>query len=136
GLVISGTAWAQDATPEPASVLDEIIVTAQKRAQNLQDVPIVVTVLNQQLLQDAGVRDIKDLTVLTPGLMVVSSASEVQSVALIRGVGTASGNIGLESSVGTVIDGVYRPRVGVALSDLGDLERIEVLKGPQGTLFG
>ncbi|KRB42470.1 TonB-dependent receptor [Phenylobacterium sp. Root700] len=116
--------------------IEEIVVTAQKREQNLQDVPIVVTVASAQLLQDTGVRDIKDLTVLTPGLMVVSTANETQSTALIRGVGTAGGNIGLESSVGTVIDGVYRPRVGVALSDLGDMERIEVLKGPQGTLFG
>jgi outer membrane receptor protein involved in Fe transport len=126
---------AQGATLADDSSAD-IIVTAQKREQNLQDVPIVVTVVNRQLLQDAGVRDIKDLTILTPGLMVVSTANETQSTALIRGVGTAGGNVGLESSVGTVIDGVYRPRIGVALSDLGDLERVEILKGPQGTLFG
>ncbi len=131
-LMSAGAAFAQ---AEEASV-EEIVVTAQKREQNLQDVPIVVTVVGRQLLQDTGVRDIKDLMVLTPGLMVVSTANETQSTALIRGVGTAGGNVGLESSVGTVIDGVYRPRVGVALSDLGDLERIEVLKGPQGTLFG
>jgi iron complex outermembrane receptor protein len=126
-------------TPEAAQINEsnaDIIVTAQKRAQNLQDVPIVVTVIQKQLLQDAGVRDLKDLTVLTPGLTVVSTANETQSTALIRGIGTAGGNIGLESSVGTVIDGVYRPRIGVALSDLGELERVEVLKGPQGTLFG
>ncbi len=131
-LTSAGAAWSQEA----GTAVEEIVVTAQKREQNLQDVPIVVTVAGAQLLQDTGVRDIKDLTVLTPGLMVVSTANETQTTALIRGVGTSGGNIGLESSVGTVIDGVYRPRVGVALSDLGAIERIEVLKGPQGTLFG
>ncbi|HWW58554.1 MAG TPA: TonB-dependent receptor [Sphingopyxis sp.] len=136
---LPGIAMAQDAAPKDAAAdgfASEIIVTAQKREQSLQDVPIVVTVASAQLLQDAGVRDIKDLTVLTPGLTVVSTANETQSTALIRGVGTAGGNVGLESSVGVVIDGVYRPRTGVALGDLGEVERIEVLKGPQGTLFG
>ena len=119
----------------PRSV-DEIVVTAQKRTQNLQDVPIVVTTVSAQALQDAGVKDIKDLTVLTPGLMVTSTSSEVATTARIRGVGTVGDNLGLESSVGVVIDGVYRPRNGVGFGDLGELSRIEVLKGPQGTLFG
>jgi outer membrane receptor protein involved in Fe transport len=116
--------------------LDDIIVTAQKREQNLQDVPIVVTAVSDQLLQDTGVKDIKDLSVLVPGLTVTSSTSEASTTARIRGVGTVGDNPGLESSVGIVIDGVYRPRNGVAFGDLGELDRIEVLKGPQGTLFG
>jgi iron complex outermembrane recepter protein len=114
----------------------EVIVTAQKREQNLQDVPIVVTAVSGQLLQDTGVKDIKDLTILTPGLIVTSSSSEGITTARIRGIGTVGDNPGLESSVGVVIDGVYRPRNGVGFGDLGELERIEVLKGPQGTLFG
>ncbi len=114
----------------------EIVVTAQKRTQNLQDVPIVVTTVNKQLLQDTGVKDIKDLTLLTPGLVVTSTTSEGSTTARIRGIGTVGDNPGLESSVGVVIDGVYRPRNGVGFGDLGDVERIEVLKGPQGTLFG
>jgi outer membrane receptor protein involved in Fe transport len=113
-----------------------IVVTAQRREQRLQDVPVVVTALSEQILEDTGVRDIRDLQVLTPGLTVTSDQSEVSTTARIRGVGTVGDNPGLESSVGVMIDGVYRPRNGVAFGDLGELERIEVLKGPQGTLFG
>lgn len=119
-----------------STTLADIVVTAQKREQNLQNVPIVVTVAGAQLLQDAGVRDIKDLTVLTPGLLVTSTASEASTTARIRGIGTVGDNPGLESSVGVVIDGVYRPRNGVGFGDLGELSRVEVLKGPQGTVFG
>jgi outer membrane receptor protein involved in Fe transport len=134
-----GGVFAQ--TVEPAAdsdggLLQTVIVTAQKREQNLQDVPITVTAIGSQLLRDSGVRDIKDLTLLTPGLLVTSSSSEVSTTARIRGIGTVGDNMGLESSVGVVIDGVYRPRNGVGFGDLGELERIEVLKGPQGTLFG
>ena len=149
-LFNGGTALAQSATTTPPAGsenatlnpsaqprnVDEIVVTAQKREQNLQNVPIVVTVVTAQQLQDAGVRDIKDLTVLTPGLMVTSTSSEISTTARIRGVGTVGDNLGLESSVGVVIDGVYRPRNGVGFGDLGELSRVEVLKGPQGTLFG
>ncbi|HMN45959.1 MAG TPA: TonB-dependent receptor [Povalibacter sp.] len=116
--------------------IETIIVTAQKREQNLQDVPIVVTAVSGQLLQDSGVKDIKDLTIVAPGLTVTSTSSEASTTARIRGIGTVGDNPGLESSVGVVIDGIYRPRNGVAFGDLGELERIEVLKGPQGTLFG
>ncbi|MBO9706730.1 MAG: TonB-dependent receptor [Caulobacter sp.] len=116
--------------------VDSIVVTAQKREQNLQDVPVVVTAVGAKLLQDTGVKDIKDLTILTPGLTVTSTTSEASTTARIRGVGTVGDNPGLESSVGVVIDGVYRPRNGVGFGDLGEMDRIEVLKGPQGTLFG
>ncbi len=125
----------QAAETDPPEV-DAVIVTAQKREQNLQDVPIVVNVVSGQQLQDAGVRDVKDLQVLTPGLSVTSSTGSAQTSIRIRGVGTIGDNPGLESSVGTVVDGVYRARSGVAFGDLGELERIEVLKGPQGTVFG
>ena len=123
-------------TEENTRTIDTIIVTAQKREQSLQDVPIVVTAVSEQLLQDTGVKDIKDLTILTPGLLVTSTSNESITTARIRGIGTVGDNAGLESSVGVVIDGVYRPRNGVGFGDLGELERIEVLKGPQGTLFG
>ncbi|MDZ4372785.1 MAG: TonB-dependent receptor, partial [Phenylobacterium sp.] len=129
---MGGPALAQGEATE----VEAIIVTAQKREQNLQDVPIVVNVVSGQQLQDAGVRDVKDLQVLTPGLSVTSSTGGAQTSIRIRGVGTIGDNPGLESSVGTVVDGVYRARSGVAFGDLGELERIEVLKGPQGTVFG
>jgi iron complex outermembrane recepter protein len=132
-------AMAQDAAPdkkEEAKTLDALVVTAQKREEAMQDVPIVVTSLSQQTLQDTGVRDIKDLQLLVPGLTVTSTQSESITTARIRGIGTVGDNLGLESSVGVVIDGVYRPRNSVGFGDLGEMERIEVLKGPQGTLFG
>ena len=134
------SALAQQAPPveedEQATTLSAITVTAQKRVEQLQDVPIAVTALDEQLLQDTGVRDIKDLQVLVPGLTVTSTQNEAITTARIRGIGTVGDNVGLESSVGVVIDGVYRARNSVGFGDLGQLERIEVLKGPQGTVFG
>ncbi len=137
-VIWSGIAWGEtpSANPPAAATVDAIVVTAQKREQSLQNVPVVVTAVGRQLLQDSGVHDIKDLTILTPGLIVTSTTSESSTTARIRGIGTVGDNIGLESSVGVVIDGVFRPRNGVGFGDLGDLDRIEVLKGPQGTLFG
>jgi iron complex outermembrane recepter protein len=130
------SADAKAASREEPVRLDAITVTAQKREEALQDVPVVVTALSEDTLRDTGVRDVKDMQVLVPGLTVSSTQSEAQTVARIRGIGTVGDNAGLESSVGIIIDGIYRPRNGVGFGDLGELERIEVLKGPQGTLFG
>lgn len=118
------------------STLDQIVVTAQKREEALQDVPITLTVATEEVLRGNGVRDVKDLQVLVPGLVVTSTGNEALTTARIRGIGTVGDNTGLESSVGIVIDGVYRPRNGVGFGDLGELERVEVLKGPQGTVYG
>ncbi|MEG3192374.1 TonB-dependent receptor [Lysobacter sp. D1-1-M9] len=131
----AATAAAAD-EDEELTTLSALTVTAQKREEALQDVPISITALPEQLLHDTGVRDVKDLQVLVPGLTVTSTQSEAQTTARIRGIGTVGDNAGLESSVGVVIDGVYRPRNGVGFGDLGEIERIEVLKGPQGTVFG
>jgi outer membrane receptor protein involved in Fe transport len=126
------------AADETASVteLPEVVVTAQKREQNLQEVPIAVIALSAQQLQDAGVIDLKNMTALTPGVTVTSTTAENSTTARIRGIGTVGDNVGLESSVGVVIDGVYRPRNGVGFGSLGEIARIEVLEGPQGELFG
>lgn len=136
----SSHAYAQQAAAptgeEEPTTLATMTVTAQKREEAMQDVPIAVTAVSEQLLQDTGVRDIKDLQVLVPGMTVTSTQSEAITTARIRGIGTVGDNVGLESSVGVVIDGVYRPRNSVGFGDLGQLERIEVLKGPQGTVFG
>ncbi|WP_417491814.1 TonB-dependent receptor [Maricaulis sp.] len=126
---------AQAVAQEGRSV-DVITVTAQKREQGIQDVPVAVTAYNEELLLNAGVRDLKDLAIISPGLNVTSTTSEFVTTARIRGIGTVGDNPGLESSVGIVIDGVPRARNGVGFNDLGELERIEVLRGPQGTLFG
>src|SRR5216684_2320617 len=131
----AGSSWAQQqAASQP--VLTEIIVTAQKREQNIQDVPISVIALSAQQLKEGGVTDIKNLQALTPGLTVTSTTSENVTTARIRGIGTVGDNPGLESSVGVVIDGVYRPRNGVGFGNLGEIEQIEILEGPQGELFG
>jgi iron complex outermembrane recepter protein len=134
GFITAGSSWAQTTTSQPT--LSEIIVTAQKREQNIQDVPISVIALSAQQLKDGGVTDIKNLQALTPGLTVTSTTSENVTTARIRGIGTVGDNPGLESSVGIVIDGVYRPRNGVGFGNLGEIEQIEVLEGPQGELFG
>jgi iron complex outermembrane recepter protein len=134
GGIAADSSWAQQAANPP--VLTEIIVTAQKREQNIQDVPISVIALSAEQLRDGGVSDIKNLQTLTPGLTVTSTTSENVTTARIRGIGTVGDNPGLESSVGVVIDGVYRPRNGVGFGDLGELEQIEILEGPQGELFG
>src|ERR1700729_802777 len=131
-----GSAHAIAAEESAAPSLDEIIVTAQKRSENLQDVPISVVAISAQQLKDAGVTDIRSLTILTPGLTVTSEGNEAITTARIRGIGTVGDNPGLESSVGVNIDGVYRPRNGVAFGDLGEIDQIEVLYGPQGELFG
>jgi iron complex outermembrane receptor protein len=130
-------AFAQQDTSRPElRAIETIVITAQKREESLQDVPIVVTTVSEQKIRDTGVRDIKDLMILTPGLLVTSTVNDSVTTARIRGIGTAGDNPGLEPSVGVLIDGVYRPRNGVSFGELGDVERIEVLKGPQGTLFG
>jgi iron complex outermembrane receptor protein len=133
----SHAAAAAAAQPAPAVTdVTEVIVTAQKTAQRLQDVPIVVTALGQQQLERAQVKSVSDLTVLTPGLNVTTNGTESTTIARIRGVGNVADNPGLEDAVGLYIDGVYRPRNGVSFNDLGELSDIEILKGPQGTLFG
>jgi iron complex outermembrane receptor protein len=136
GSIAAAPGRAADETAATPASLDEVIVTAEKRSQNIQDVPISVIALSSQQMQDSGVTDIKNLTVLTPGLTVTSTTDENSTTARIRGIGTVGDNPGLESSVGIVIDGVYRPRNGVGFGNLGEIEQIEVLEGPQGELFG
>jgi len=133
---------AETASPAPdanaqAADQGEIIVTATRRSISLNDVPIAVSAVSGDAMRNSGVSDIRGLNQLSPSLNVTSSQSEAAGgVARIRGVGTIGDNPGLESSVATFIDGVYRNRSSVALTELGAIERIEVLRGPQGTLFG
>ncbi|MBA2635366.1 MAG: TonB-dependent receptor plug domain-containing protein, partial [Sphingomonas sp.] len=115
----------------------DIIITANRRNEALSDVPIAVSAVTSESLENSGASDIRQLTQLSPSLLVSSTSSEAGGgVARIRGIGTVGDNPGLESSVGVFIDGVYRSRTGVGLTELGALDRIEVLRGPQGTLFG
>jgi iron complex outermembrane receptor protein len=113
-----------------------IVVIAQGREQRLQDVPIAVSAVTAESLQNSGANDIRQLNQLAPSLLVSSTGSEANGSARIRGIGTVGDNPGLESSVAVFIDGVYRSRTGAGLNELGEIDRIEVLRGPQGTLFG
>ncbi len=115
----------------------DIIVTATRRSEALSDVPLAVSAVTATSLQNSGASDIRALNQLSPSLLVSSTSSEAAGgSARIRGIGTVGDNAGLESSVATFIDGVYRNRPGVGLTELGAIDRIEVLRGPQGTLFG
>ncbi|HET9639322.1 MAG TPA: TonB-dependent receptor [Allosphingosinicella sp.] len=114
----------------------DIVITAQGRSQILQDVPLAVSAVSAQSLQNSGASDIRQLNQLAPSLLVSSTGTEANGSARIRGIGTVGDNPGLESSVAVFVDGVYRSRSGVGLNELGEIERIEVLRGPQGTLFG
>jgi len=135
------TAFAQDAQPAPDSGFganegNEIIVTATKRAQTLQDAPVAVSVTTGETLERAQVRDIQDLQVLVPALRVVQLQGSAATNFFIRGFGNGSNNVGIEPSVGVFIDGVFRSRTASQLSDFPDIQRVEVLRGPQSTLFG
>ena len=114
----------------------DIVITAQGRRQLLQDVPLAVQAVGGDQLQNSGANDIRQLNQLAPSLLVSSTGTEANGSARIRGVGTVGDNPGLESSVAVFIDGVYRSRSGVGLNELGEVDRVEVLRGPQGTLFG
>ncbi|MFM5893740.1 MAG: TonB-dependent receptor [Novosphingobium sp.] len=115
---------------------NEIVVTAQGRAQQLADVPVAISAVNAESLKNSGANDIRQLNQLAPSLLVSSTGSEANGSARIRGIGTVGDNPGLESSVPVFIDGVYRSRSGIGLNELGEIDRIEVQRGPQGTLGG
>ena len=129
----AANAAPQVAAEEPGA---DIIVTATRRASPLSDVPIAVSAVGAQAMQNSGASDIRTLNQLAPSLLVSSTGSEANASARIRGIGTVGDNPGLESSVAVFIDGVYRSRTGAGLNELGEIERVEVLRGPQGTLFG
>jgi iron complex outermembrane receptor protein len=124
------------ALAQSSGMLEEVIVTAAKRQQTLQEIPIAVSVVTAETIEQAQVLDIKDLQTLVPSLRVTQLQGSAQTNFIIRGFGNGANNAGIEPSVGVFIDGVYRSRVGSALADLPKLERIEVLRGPQSTLFG
>ena len=131
---VGGSAAAQDIQP-PSTTVDEIVVTAQKRTQNIQDVPISIIAIGGDALEAAKIERVADLKVLAPGLEVTRGTQIANQRIQIRGVGSA-GNSGIEPSVGLFLDGVYVARPAALLGNLVDIEGVEVLRGPQGTLFG
>ncbi|CAK9039475.1 Pesticin receptor (IRPC) [Durusdinium trenchii] len=115
---------------------DQIIVTATKRPQTLQEVPVAVSVVDAQVIEDSQIVDLFDIQTVVPSLRVSQLQNSSQTTFVIRGFGNGANNPGIESSVGVFIDGVFRSRSASAILDLPTLERVEVLRGPQSTLFG
>ena len=135
-VAMPGVALAQDAEPEAQQGSNQIIVTASKREQTLQEVPISVSVTSGETIERAQIRDVLDLQTVVPSLRVSQLQSASSTTFIIRGFGNGDNNFGIEPSVGVFIDGVFRSRSAAALSDLNMVQRIEVLNGPQSTLFG
>jgi outer membrane receptor protein involved in Fe transport len=142
-LTAPSMALAQDSDAEAAaealgseSDSNVIIVTASKREQTLQETPIAVSVTSGEVIEQAQIRDVLDLQSVTPSLRVSQLQTSSASTFIIRGFGNGDNNFGVEPSVGVFIDGVFRSRSAGALSDLPNVQRIEVLNGPQSTLFG
>lgn len=132
-VFMAPVAVAQTADVESADV--DIVVTAQKREQNLQDVPIPIQVVSDKFIDDLAADNISDISKFIPGLEV-SAGSPTQPSYKIRGIQTSDFGVGTDPAVGVYVDGIYSARSGAAVLSFGDIERIEVLKGPQGTLFG
>ena len=116
-------------------VLEEVIVTAQKRAENIQEVPISITAFSGEFLEENGIQRVSQVAHITPNFSIAGSTQPSNSRIQIRGIG-AAGNNAIEPSVGVFIDGVYYPRPGSTIGLLKDISSFEVLRGPQGTLFG
>jgi iron complex outermembrane recepter protein len=125
---------AQTTTESTGGGLEEIVVTAQKRAQNLQDVGASVVAFNSEALNTSGIDSPIDLQQRTPGLLVSTNGPYGQPY--IRGVGSDIINPGTDAPVAIFEDGAYQPRPNAAITEFYDLDRVEVLKGPQGTLYG
>jgi iron complex outermembrane recepter protein len=128
--------FAQTATPAADDTPAEIVVTAQKRTERLQDVPVAVSVISGAALAAQGGVNLENAQYLVPSLTFRKGAVSINQSLFLRGVGTSTFSLAGEPSVSAVVDGVVYSRAGEAFSDLVDIERIEVLRGPQGTLFG
>jgi len=131
----SAPAVAQQASDSPSSSA-EIVVTAQKRSESLHSVPLAVSVVSGAALSAAARPSIESASQLVPALNFQKSGTTLNQTIYLRGVGTATFSIAGEPSVSTVVDGVVYARSGEAFSDLVDIAQLEVLRGPQGTLFG
>ena len=116
--------------------LEEVVVTAQKRTESLQQVPAAVSVVSGDELQQAGISNAESLQDVVPTLTFKKGTTNLNSTLSIRGIGTQSFASGAEPSVATVVDGVVMGRAGMAFTEFTDLQQVEVLQGPQGTLFG
>ncbi|GAB5456643.1 MAG: TonB-dependent receptor [Henriciella sp.] len=127
---------AQEDGEEEAKRLNTVTITATKREQTLQDVPVAVSVVDESVIEKAEILDLNDLQSVVPSLGFRTFQNSANANFTIRGFGNGANNIGIEPSVGIFIDGVYRSRAAASIGDLPNIERVEVLRGPQSTLFG
>lgn len=134
--LIAGQAQAQETTDDQATSLDTIVVTAQKREQSLQDVPVALTYVDGTQIDTLGGYNAEQLKTLVPSLNIRKTNTSLNQALFLRGVGTINFAIAAQPSVAFVLDGVVYSSAGEAFGDLYDVERVEVLRGPQGTLFG
>ena len=139
GPLLVTTAFAQEQTspngPNPLA-LEEIVVTANRRMESIQEVPMSVTAFTAEFFKNSGVRNLSQLDQYTPSLKITQGTDSNQQSVRIRGIGSVGSNAGIDPSVGMFIDGVYQGRAGMSIGDLIDIERVEILRGPQGTLYG
>lgn len=135
-IFAAASTQAQDPTGPDPLALEEVVVTANRRAQSIQEVPMSVTAFTAEFLKDTGVTDLAGLEQYTPSLKITPGTDSNSTSIRIRGIGSVGTNVGIDPSVGTFIDGVYQGRAGMSIGDLIDIERIEILRGPQGTLYG
>ena len=134
-MISSSAINAQEAN-SGSSFLEEIVVTATKRAQSLQDTPVTVFVASADTIEKAQILDIKDLQTIAPTFRVSQLQNSANTSLSIRGFGNGGNNLGIEPAVGLFVDGVYRSRAAAQIGDLPQIERVEILSGPQSTLFG
>ncbi len=135
-LAISASSLALMHTAPAMAQVEEIIVTSQKVEENVQDVPIAITAVSGDRLTQAVVFSLENISTVVPSVTFRKGTTSANSAIVMRGVGTITFSVAAEPSVSTVVDGVVLSRSGQAFMDLVDLERLEVLRGPQGTLFG
>ncbi len=133
--ILAGVALPALCAPAWGQVLEEVVVTATKRAENIQDVPISISAFSGSFLEDSGITDLQELGAYAPNLNLSKSSQVANQRIAIRGVGSV-GNNAIEPSVAVFIDGVYYPRPSSIVGKLQDIAAVEVLRGPQGTLFG
>ena len=135
-LALSASSLALMHTAPAMAQVEEIIVTSQKVEENVQDVPIAITAVSGDRLTQAVVFSLENISTVVPSVTFRKGTTSANSAIVMRGVGTITFSVAAEPSVSTVVDGVVLSRSGQAFMDLVDLERLEVLRGPQGTLFG
>lgn len=135
-LALTASTLAFAAAAPALAQVEEIVVTAQKVEENVQDVPIAITAISGDRLDQAAVYSLENIATVVPSVTFRKGTTSANSAIVMRGVGTISFSVAAEPSVSTVVDGVVLSRSGQAFMDLVDIQRLEVLRGPQGTLFG